>query len=328
MPDYVLAADIGGTNVRVARVSSTGRISHHKRVLTPPAGGVAVVDALATLLEQIPRTGVGAIGVDVPGLAYNNGDVWAPNIRGWKRMPLGVRLQERLHLPVVVESDRNAFVVGEAWKGTARNCRNVVFLAVGTGIGAGILADGRLLRGHGELAGSVGWMAVRDRYLPQYAKTGCLESHAAGPGIGLAARRLLRRNISAPEVARLAAQGDRRAQLILERAGHYLGLALANLVSTLNPEMIVVGGGVAEEGGLLLKTARETMMRWAQPIAVRQVRLVRSELGDAASLLGVAKLALDATRNSGHTLFENAAVSSQHVDFRRRRKSTVGGSPA
>jgi glucokinase len=320
MPDYVLAADLGGTNIRVARVSSTGRISYHKRALTPPAGGTAVVEALATLLEQVPRTGVGALGVDVPGLAYSNGDVWAPNIRGWKRMPLGVRLQERLHLPVVVESDRNAFVVGEAWKGMARNCRNVIFLAVGTGIGAGILADGRLLRGHRELAGSVGWMAVRDQYLPQYKNIGCLESHAAGPGIGLAACRLLRRDISTPEVARLAAQGDRRAKQILERAGYYLGLALANLVSTLNPETIVLGGGVAEAGDPVLKTARETMMQWAQPIAVRQVRLVRSQLGDAASLLGVAKLALDATRNSGHTLFETAAVSSQHVDFRRHRK--------
>lgn len=279
-----------------------------------------MVEALATLLEQIPRKGVRALGVDVPGLAYSNGDVWAPNIRGWKRMPLGTRLQERLHLPVVVESDRNAFVVGEAWKGGARNCRNVIFLAAGTGIGAGILADGRLLRGHGELAGSVGWMAVCDRYLPQYRKTGCLESHAAGPGIGVAARRLLGRDISASEVARLAAEGDRRAQRILERAGYYLGLALANLVSTLNPEMIVVGGGVAEAGEAVLKTARETMRRWAQPIAVRQVRLVRSQLGDAASLLGIAKLAFDATRNSGHTLSETAAVSSRQVDVRRRRK--------
>jgi len=320
MPDYVLAADIGGTKIRVARVSSTGSISHHKWALTPPAGGAAVVEAVAGLLEQIPRKGVQALGVDVPGLAYGNGNVWAPNIRGWRRMPLGVRLHQRLHLPVVVESDRNAFVAGEAWKGAARDCRNVIFLAVGTGIGAGILADGRLLRGHGELAGSVGWMAVRDRYLPQYRKTGCLESHAAGPGIAIAARRLLRRDISAPEVARLAAQGDPRAQRILERAGYYLGLALANLVSTLNPEMIVVGGGVAEAGDPVLKKAREAMMQWGQPIAVRSVRLVRSQLGDAASLLGVAKLAFDATCNSGHTSFETAAGSSSKADPRRSRK--------
>ena len=135
-------------------------------------------------------------------------------------------------------------------------------------------------------------MAVRDRYLAQYKITGCLESHAAGPAIARAARRLLKREISGSEVARLAATGDPRAQRILQQAGFYLGLALANLVSTLNPSMIVVGGGVVDAGNVVLKAARETMMRWAQPIAVRQVRLVRSQLGDAASLLGVAQLAL------------------------------------
>lgn len=298
MPDYVLAADIGGTNIRVARVSEGGRVTHRRRAPTPPAGGKAVVDALVRLLEEVPCSGVRALGVDVPGLAYSDGRVWAPNIAGWQRMPLGSRLRKRLQMPVIVESDRNAFVVGEVWKGAGRRCKDVVFLAVGTGIGAGILTGGRLLRGHGELAGCVGWMAVRDKYFPQYRNAGCLESHAAGLGIGTAARRLLKRNVSAAEVAHLAAQGDQRMRQILERAGYYLGLGLANLVSTLNPEMIVLGGGVAEAGDLVLKTARTTMLRWAQPIAARQVRLVRSQLGDAASLLGVAKLALDATRET------------------------------
>ncbi|MGC2163915.1 MAG: ROK family protein [Silvibacterium sp.] len=293
MPDYVLAADIGGTKIRVAKVSSTGRISHCFEAATPPSAGTAVIDVVLELLKQIPQRNVRALGVDVPGLAYSNGDVWAPNIRGWKRMPLGNRLREHLRLPVVVESDRNAFVVGEAWKGAARGCRDVIFLAVGTGIGAGILVDGHLLRGHGELAGSVGWMAIRDEFLPQYARVGCLESHAAGAGIGIAASHRLKRKMTAQDVTQLAIQGDKRSLEILHQAGCYLGLALANLVSTLNPEIIVVGGGVAEAGELVLKPARQTMMRWAQPIAVRQARLVHSKLGGAASLLGIAKLAFD-----------------------------------
>ncbi|MGA8531843.1 MAG: ROK family protein [Acidobacteriaceae bacterium] len=298
MPQYVLAADLGATNIRVARVSSTGRISHRRQTPVPSAGGAAVVEALALLLREIPREGVRGVGVDVPGLAYGNGDVWAPNIRGWKRMPLGKLLRGKLRLPVVVESDRNAFVMGEAWKGAARNCANVIFLAIGTGIGAGILMDGRLLRGHGELAGCVGWMAVRDQYLPHYRSVGCLESHAAGPGIGLAASRKLGRKISAQQAASLAAEGNERARQVLRDAGGYLGLALANLVSTLNPEMIVLGGGVAEAGELVLKTARRTMMRWGQPIAVQQVRVEPSQLGDSASLLGAAKLAFNEIRHA------------------------------
>jgi glucokinase len=298
MPDYVLAVDIGGTKIRVAKVSDTGRISHCFEAATPPKGGIVVIDTVLELLQRIPRKSVRALGVDIPGLAYSNGDVWAPNIRGWKRMPLGDRLRERLGLQVVVESDRNAFVIGETWRGAARSCRNVVFLAVGTGIGAGIIVDGHLLRGHGELAGSIGWMAVRDGFLPRYAKVGCLESHAAGLGIGIAGTRRLKRKVTAQDVTRLAVHGDKRAQEILHQAGYYLGLALANLVSTLNPEVIVVGGGVAEAGELVLKPARQTMMHWAQPIAVKQTRLVHSQLGGAASLLGIAKLALDISASS------------------------------
>ncbi|MHB1936565.1 MAG: ROK family protein [Acidobacteriaceae bacterium] len=296
MPDFVLAADIGGTKIRVARVSESGQMSYRSETATPPGGGVAVIDAVLTLLRRIPQQNVRALGVDVPGLAYSNGDVWAPNIQGWKRIALGNTLREQLKLPVIVESDRNAFVVGEAWKGVARNCRNVIFLAVGTGIGAGILVDGRLLKGHGELAGSIGWMSVRDEFLPQYAKVGCLESHAAGLGIGIAASRRLNRKLTAQDVTQLAIQGDKRAQEVLYQAGCYLGQALANLVSILNPEIIVVGGGVAEAGELVLKSARQTMKRWAQPLAVRQTRVVHSRLKGAASLLGTAKLALDVNK--------------------------------
>lgn len=295
MPDFVLAADIGGTNIRVAKVSRAGHISHRFEAATPTQGGVSVVEALLALLDRIPQKGAHALGVDVPGLAYRNGDVWAPNIEGWKRMPLGRKLRERLGLTVVVESDRNAFVVGEAWKGAARRCRDVIFVAVGTGIGAGIMMDGRLVRGHNELAGCVGWMAVCDKFVPQYAKMGCLESHAAGIGIATEASKRFRRKISAREVATLAARGDKRAQKLLSEAGTYLGLGLANLVSTLNPEVIVLGGGVVEAGECMLNAARETMMRWAQPIAVKQTRLLCSNLGGAASLLGAAKLAFDVT---------------------------------
>lgn len=295
MPDFVVAADIGGTNIRVARVSKTGKISHRFEAATPTEGGASVVEALVALLDRVPREGARALGIDVPGLAYSNGDVWAPNIKGWKRMPLGRKLRERLGLRVVVESDRNAFVVGEAWKGAARNCRDVIFLAVGTGIGAGILVDGRLVRGSGELAGCVGWMAVRDKFAPQYARRGCLESHAAGIGIATEASKRFRRKTSAREVALLAEGGNKRAQKLLRDAGSYLGVGLANLISTLNPEVIVLGGGVAEAGEFMLIAARETMMRWAQPIAVRQTRLLCSRLGGAASLLGVAKLAFDGT---------------------------------
>ena len=292
----VLAVDIGGSKIAGARVNRAGRISDYIEIRTPAAGGLRVVEAVVQLLAQITRQGAGAIGADVPGLADPDGRVWAPNIRGWERMPLGAILRKKFRLPTLIESDRNAFVVGEAWKGAARNCRDVVFLAVGTGIGAGILAGGKLLRGHRELAGCAGWMAIRGQFLPIYGKMGCLESLAGGTGIGLAGSRRFGRKMTARDLTTLARQGNRNAKLLLEQAGRDLGLGLANLVDVLNPEVIVIGGGVAEAGNLLIGPARKTMKRWAQPLAARQVRVVRSALGAKASLLGVAKLAFDSCK--------------------------------
>ena len=256
-----------------------------------------MVEAVVTLVERLAERGpFTAIGVDVPGLARPGGRVWAPNLPGWEDMPLGRELYRRFRVPVVVESDRNAFVVGEAWRGVARGVRDVVFLAVGTGIGAGILSGGHLIRGHGELAGAVGWMAVREKFLPEYGRVGCLETLASGRGIESVAAKSFGQKLSAADLVRRARQGDRRAQAILRRAGEALGLAMANLVDVLNPAMIVVGGGVAEAGEWVLKPARETMRRWAQPLAVKQVRVARSRLGPRAALLGAAKLALDACK--------------------------------
>lgn len=291
MNRYVLAIDLGGTKIAAARVDESGAISQQTVTHTPTAGDQSVVQAIAGKVEQLPTGGAAAIGVAVPGLAYPDGSVWAPNIPGWKRVPLGEILSRRFRLPVLIESDRNAFVIGEAWKGAAQNCRDIIFVAMGTGIGAGIISGGRLVRGYGELAGCVGWTAIRDRFRSEYGAVGCLEFHAAGPGIARAGRRVYRRAIDTRELVRRARRGDPKAKQILCEAGHALGLGLANLVSILNPEVIVVGGGLSAAGNLLLEPARQTILQWAQPLAGKQVRLRRSRLGGRAGLLGAAKLA-------------------------------------
>jgi glucokinase len=290
---FALVVDLGGTKIAAARVNTAGKITHHRVTPTPVGGGEAVVAAVIDILHQLPLQGVSALAVDVPGLAHADGSVWAPNLSGWKHMPLGAMLSAHFRLPTLVESDRNAFVTGEAWQGAARNCRDVVFLAIGTGIGAGIISDGRLIRGSGELAGCLGWMTTGSRFLPRYKDIGCLESHLAGPAIAREASRIRKIATTTRELIQLARQGDPVAKKAIAQTGEYLGLALANLVSILNPEMIVVGGGVAAAGNLLLATARDTMRQWAQPLAGRQVRIVRSRLGARAALLGMAKMAFD-----------------------------------
>jgi glucokinase len=290
---FALIIDLGGTKIAAARVDSSGNVTHQRIAPTPPAGGKAVVAAIIDLLQQIPSQSACAVGVDVPGCAYADGSVWAPNIPDWKRMPLGAILNEHCKLPVLIESDRNAFVTGEAWQGAARGCRDVIFLAIGTGIGAGIISGGRLVRGSGELAGSLGWMALETRFLPRYKQVGCLESHLAGPGIEARASRALKTATSTRELIQLARQGSPAAKKIVAQAGEYLGIALANLVSILNPEIIVIGGGVSAAGNLMLSPAKKTMRQWAQPLATKQVRIVHSRLGERAALLGMAKMVFD-----------------------------------
>ena len=292
-----LALDLGGTKLAAARVSDTGVVTRRHETATPPEGGRAVVDAICGLIKKLSPKNARALGVCIPGLVYPDGSVWAPNIKGWTRMQLRNWLAREFQLPVSIESDRDAFVTGEAWRGAARGCRDVVFLAIGTGIGAGIISGGHLVRGCGGVAGALGWMAVESRvprgFEPSYREVGCLESHLAGPGIARAASKAFGEPTSTRELLARARKGDSRAIEVLARAGYYLGLVMANLVSTLNPERIIVGGGMAAAGNLLLGPARTTMRQWAQPIAVRQVKIVRSRLGLDASLLGTARLALD-----------------------------------
>lgn len=298
MERFALVVDLGGTKIAAARVDSAGNVTHPHIAPTPRGGGKAVVTAVIHLLEQIPSQNVCAIGVDVPGCAYADGSVWAPNLPGWKRMALGAMLNEHFKLPVLVESDRNAFVTGEAWQGVARGCRDVIFLAVGTGIGAGIISGGHLVRGSAELSGCLGWMAVETDFLPRFKEVGCLEAHLAGAGIAAHASRVLKTATTTSELIQLARQGNPTAKKLIAQAGEYLGLALANLVSILNPEMIVIGGGVAAAGNLLLTPAKKTMRQWAQPLASKQVRILRSRLGERGALLGMAKMAFDDTSES------------------------------
>jgi glucokinase len=225
--------------------------------------------------------------------------VWAPNIAGWDHLALAAQLQGQLPATLVLEADRSAYVAGEAWLGAARGLRDVIFLAVGTGIGAGIMSDGHIIHGHDDLAGAVGWMALNPQFEELYARMGCFEAEASGSSVGRkAAARLTgsgpQDEWTALEVVQMGEQGDPEARALLDEAGVYLGMGVANLVSTLNPEMIVLGGGLFQSGDYLLERVRREFPRWAQPFAAERVRLERSALGGNAGLIGAARLAFNA----------------------------------
>jgi len=307
--DLCLGIDVGGTKVSAALFTDSGEISHRQKAPLDTTGADESAAQIAALIAEYedagraPRT----IGIAIPGVVFHDsGRVWAPNIPGWDHFPLLDRLRDVTGARLILDSDRAAYVLGEQWCGAARGAEDVVFLAVGTGIGAGILVDGRLCRGAGDIAGAVGWFALTPEFRAAYAQRGCFESEASGTAVGEHARELLDsqpsdfirglvendlNRVTAEIVVEAARRGDAVAQRTLDHAARYLAMGIANIVSILNPEIVVLGGGLMQAGELLLDPIKKEFTRWAQPIAAGQVRLELSALGEDAGLFGAGRLA-------------------------------------
>ncbi len=308
----VLTIDLGGTKVAAATVSRRGKIS--TRITEPvdtssKSGPIRQIQRMARELAQTRTVGkVFAAGaVAVPGLVRRSGTVWAPNLPGWEHMPLRTRLERALGIPFAIESDRNAAALGEVWMGGARGKSDAVVLILGTGIGAGIIAGGQIVRGAHELSGCAGWLVVDDSFASEVRHVGQLEAFTAGPGIARAAAKLIQRGakgplgeltaqITAKDVAKAAREGDQDAIAVFEKAGKMLGRAVANIVSMFDPEVVIIGGGMAATSDLFMPVLNAAMREWAQPLASRQVRIKVSPLKGDANLLGAARLAWSIAR--------------------------------
>jgi glucokinase len=227
-------------------------------------------------------------GVIVPGI-YDpvTGSAWAPNLWGDAQVPLADELGRELPVPVHVDSDRVGYVLGERWCGVARGLADVVFLAVGTGIGAGLVCGGRVVRGARGIAGAVGWFALRDGMREEYARMGCFEAEAAGPALARKAG-----FATAEEAVAAARGGQEAARRAVADVASCLARGVANLVSAFDPDMVALGGGLMQAGDLFLPLIREGFSTWAQPLSAPRTRIELSSLGERAGLLGAARLAL------------------------------------
>lgn len=307
------AIDIGGTKIASALFSRSGRPLFRTRVPVAPEGGRAVLEQVFSLFYQLKaeaekRGGrLQGLGLCVPGVVNPvSGLVWAPNIKGWKDFPLVKHLRKEIDCPLAAISDRTAYVLGESWRGAARNKNNVIYLAVGTGIGAGILADGVIIHGQADLAGAVGWLALNPQFDPGYAETGCFEREASGGALARKAMDLIAafpdlfsveesRRPDAAEAVSLVCEAARKGQpeamKLVEEIQDYLAMGVANLVSTFNPEVIILGGGLFQSPDLFFEPLKEKFRRWAQPLAARSVSLKLSALGQEAAVYGCARSA-------------------------------------
>jgi glucokinase len=310
----LLGIDIGGTKIAFAIIDHNGEV-HLKEIaaIDSRAGtdvGELITVGAAKLINEAESLGhrVKAIGVSVPGISRQaTGTVWAPNIPGWVDYPLLSEIKVVAgHTPVTIESDRACYISAEVWKGNARGCKNAVFIAVGTGIGAGIMVNGEILHGSHDIAGATGWMALSRPYDSKYRTCGYFEYYASGEGIARRTEELLHSDreyagmlhemrhgkLTAEDVFRGWKQGDRIAEIIIKQAVEYWGMAAANCVSLLNPEKIIFGGGVFGPAVELIPEIMAEAEKWAQPISIKQVTFEPTALSGDAGVLGAGYLAM------------------------------------
>ena len=315
---HVLVADLGATSIDVAITTLDGRILGHidepARIEDGPEACLDRVDALfaslRSTIKDIPGE-VWGIGIGVPGpVEYGSGRPISPPIMpGWDGYPIRERFAARYDAPVWVDNDVNVMALGEWRSGIAVGHDNVVVVKIGTGVGAGIISDGRLHRGAQGSAGDVGHIQVSDdaSIICRCGNIGCLEAFAGGGALGrvgeAAARdgrspRLalaLDKNglVNAEDVARAASFGDPVAVAMLQAAGRRVGSMLASVVNFFNPSLIVIGGGVARSPDLFVAAIRETIYRRSLPLATRDLRIAVSSLGGVAGVIGASSMVVD-----------------------------------
>ncbi len=307
----VLAIDLGGTKFVTALVSFDGQIvaREHNPTLADE-GCEAVFHRLLLAMRRtveaaaMPLNSVSHIAFAAAGAVDSSRGVVtdSPNLPGWHNIPLRGIVEEETGIPTIVINDANAAALGELHFGAGQGVKNMIYLTVSTGIGGGIIIGGKLYTGSSGCAGEIGHTTV-DVNGPRCTcgNIGCLEMLASGKAVAREARRLIKQggktilrelaegnadNITAQTVAAAAQKADALALGVVSRAAECLGLGMVNLVNIFNPDLIVVGGGMAKMGDALLDGARKVVMERAFSLPANRVRIVAGHLGDNASVLG------------------------------------------
>jgi glucokinase len=296
----VFAADLGGTHLRAATVDQFGKIQFRLKQNTPRSAD-EIVRALVLAAGEAEAAGhlIKTISVVVPGTVdITNGIVGkAPNVSCLDGFPLTAALTRELGRPAILENDANAAAVGEMWRGAGRGHRTIVCLTLGTGVGGGIILDGKLWRGADGAAAEIGHMFVEPfgEVVCGCGSRGCLEVYASATAIVRMAREASLQYKTSAELTskgifEAGARGEEVALDLFRRMGVYLGIGLANLINIINPEVIVIGGGVADAWELFEKQMHQEVAARAFSSMAAGVKIVRAECGDDAGLLGAAWL--------------------------------------
>ena len=311
--EYVLAGDVGGTNLRIAAVSRDGSVLRQFSEPTPKDGTAGdAVDAICRVAELCVasddrRQKPASFGLALAALVNpREGQVLSsPNLPQLDGLELADVLSERLKLKVVIENDATAAAIGEHWLGSSKGVESSVLVTLGTGVGGGLILDGKVYRGIDGTAGEIGHICVEpDGHACGCGSRGCVEQYSSATAIVRIANELLAKgsdsslrsdgHFTSKDVYDAAVSGDALARQAFTIMGRYLGVALAGLVDVLNPELIVIGGGAAGGWQFFIDHVSSEIRSRAFRHPAERVRLVRASLGGTAGILGAARVALDA----------------------------------
>jgi len=315
----VAGIDVGATSIDLGIADFSGRLLvRYAEPATVKDGPIRILGRVCSLLEKLLQENnldpaqLRGIGIGVPGpVDYSLGILISPPIMpGWDRYPIIETIHQWFPTSsVVVDNDVNVMALGEIYQGCGKGIDNLIFIKIGTGIGAGIVCEGKIYRGASGCAGDIGHICVdKNGPICHCGNKGCLEAIAAGPAIAERALQaaqagkssiimnLYEKNghlLQAEDVGNASREGDALAIEVIRESGQYIGDVLAGLVNYYNPEMIVIGGGVSNLGNLLLSTIRQSVLHRSLPLATRDLQIVFSEIGQATGVIGAINLAMD-----------------------------------
>lgn len=313
---HFIGSDLGGTNIATALVNEKGEIIEKDKRPTEAAYGPEhvifnMIEAIKRVARDVGMENVAGIGLGIPGLVdIEKGlSIFAGNL-GWENIPVMEKFEKEFpKMRLFMDNDVRVATLGEKYFGAGRGVDNLILITLGTGVGSGIIINGKLYRGKTYSAGEIGHITIfSDGLYCNCGNRGCLEVYASAPGIARRARDYIRTGhftimagmvghdlskITAEVVSKACDLGDRLALTIMEETAEILGIGIANYINILNPEMVIIGGGVSLAGNKLFDPLRKTVRQRTMRNAGENVRIVPAELKDESGMVGAAALAME-----------------------------------
>ncbi len=314
--DLFVGLDLGGTWLKYGIAGSDGELLFKsKRPSEAKAGREAIFGSMMAAVRELrdrfaAKGSIRAIGVGSPGLVdYRRGYLMggAPNLPGWDGADIRGVLGKELGVQVYADNDANVMALAESRLGAAKGAKQAIFLTLGTGIGGGIVIDGQLYRGAWFAGAELGHVVIKYDGRPcNCGSVGCVEQYASAPGMVRTYREHLQaagkpapEDVTTEVIFARAAEGEEEAKKAIEDTAYYLGVAVAGFVNIFNPEVVVIGGGVAEAGDEFIRMVEKVAVNLAQDVATQGLRVVRARMGNDAGVVGAIMLAAEGYASSG-----------------------------